>query len=33
MTHEEFIIAVYLMIAEKIEGLILRKAGFPPSAE
>jgi len=32
MTQDEFIIAVYLMVAEKIEGYKIRKAGFPPSA-
>ena len=33
MTRDEFIIAVYLMVAEKTEGLTIRKAGFPPSAQ
>ena len=33
MTPAEFIIAIYLMVAERIEGLSIRRAGFPPSAE
>ncbi len=32
MTRDEFIIHVYCMVAERIEGMTVRKAGFPPSA-